>query len=101
MGRPRMPRFLLKLPSEVRDEARLWVDRPPIEMGEGLEAFEGRCRGGEAVVERTGGDEMRFCRGGDAGCRRCCSSGGLSGVLSWLASYTTLDDLASCSITAA
>jgi len=77
-----MPRFLPKLPSDVRDEARLWVDRPPIEMGEGLEAFEGRRRGGEAVMEPAGGDEMRSCRGGDTGCRRCWSSAGWSSILS-------------------
>ena len=77
-----MPRFLLKLPREVREEARLCVDRPLMEMGEGLEAFEGRRRGGEAVMELAGGDDMRSCRGEDTGCRRCWSSGGLSTTLS-------------------
>ncbi len=74
-----MPRFLLKLPREVREEARLCVDRPLIESVEGLEAFGGRWRGGEAVVRPVGGDEMR---GGETGCRRYWSSGGLSGSLS-------------------
>jgi len=96
-----MPRFLLKLPREVREEARLCVDRPLIESVEGLEAFGGRRRGGEAVVRPVGGGEMRSCRGGEAGCRRYWSSGGLSGSLPWLASYTTVDDWASRSITAA
>ena len=103
MGRPRMPRFLLKLPREVREEAREGVDRPPIEIGEGLEALEleKRRRGGEAVVERDGGEEIRSGCVGEPGCRRCWNSGGLCGTISWVASYTTADCLASCSITAA
>ena len=36
MGRLRMPRFLLKLPSDDRDELRLWNER-----GLGLEEVRG------------------------------------------------------------
>ncbi len=54
-----MPRFLLKLPRDVRGEVRLCDDIPLMEIGEGLEALESGLRGGEAVVERDGGEEMR------------------------------------------
>lgn len=71
MGRLRMPRFLLKLPNEERDELRLCI-----ESGVGLVEARGdfvAVRAGEMVSDRGGGSDG-FCVE-----RRCCSSGGLCG----------------------
>lgn len=71
MGRPRMPRFLLKLPSDERDELRLWNER-----GLGLDEVRGdfvAVRAGDTVSERGGGSDDCCVE------RRCCSSGGLCG----------------------
>ena len=93
MGRLRMPRFLLKLPSDERDELRLWM-----ESGWGLKEARGdfvAARAGDTVSERGGGSDG-FCAW-----RRCCSSGGLCGRCSSGKQETDADFFSSCSITAA
>lgn len=63
MVRLRTPRFLLKLPKEVREEARLVVVVPAVEMGEGF----GNLARGDVVFMR-GGDVVPERGGGEDGC---------------------------------
>lgn len=98
MVRLRTPRFLLKLPKEVREEARLWVVVPAVDIGEGL----GNLILGDVVGMRDG--EVVPVRGGGEDApevRRCCSSGGSWVLWPGLTSDKDLAFCSSCSITAA
>lgn len=98
MVRLRTPRFVLKLPKEVREEARLWDVVPMVEMGDGF----GKLTRGDMVAMREG--DVVAVRGGGEDApepRRCRNSGGVCVLCPCLTSDNGLDFCSSCSMTAA
>lgn len=98
MARLRTPRLLLKLPKEVREEARLWVVVPAVEIGESF----GNLTRGDVVGMREG-DVVPLRGGGEdaSGFRRCCNSRGTCVLCPGLTSDKDLVFCSSCSMTAA